>query len=85
MDAGIGTRPTTALIAAAIALALGVLAALAHPLAALAAAPDQESTAETEVAVLEQVHPLAAGLAVAALLVALALVFLLARRLFKTS
>jgi mannose/fructose/N-acetylgalactosamine-specific phosphotransferase system component IID len=85
MDAGIGTRPTTALIAAAIALVIGVLAALAQPLTAIAAAPDQESTAETETAVLEQVDPLAAGLALAALLVALALVFLLARRLFKTS
>ncbi len=60
-----------------------LLAALA-PLTA-AAAVDGESTAETDAAVLEQVDPLAAGLAVTGLLVALGLVFLLARRLFKTS
>lgn len=84
MDARIGTRPTTALLALC-ALLLGLLTALAQPLAAFAGAVDEESTAETETAVLEQVDPLAAGLAVAALLVALALVFLLARRLFKTS
>lgn len=84
MDARIGARPTTALLALCAVL-MGLLTALAHPLAAFAGTVDEESTAETETAVLEQVDPLAAGLAIAALLVALALVFLLARRLFKTS
>lgn len=81
MDARLDAR-RAAMLALVVALSL-LLAALA-PLTA-SAAVDGESTAETEAAVLEQVDPLAAGLAVTGLLVALGLVFLLARRLFKTS
>ncbi len=81
MDARLDAR-RAAMLALVVALSL-LLAVLAPPTAS--AAVDGESTAETEAAVLEQVDPLAAGLAVTGLLVALGLVFLLARRLFKTS
>lgn len=81
MDARLDARRAAML---ALVVALSSLLAASAPLTAFAAV-DGESTAETEAAVLEQVDPLAAGLAVTGLLVALGLVFLLARRLFKTS
>lgn len=81
MDARLDARRAATL---AVVLLLSLLLALQTPLTALAAV-EEESTAETETAVLEQVDPLAAGLAVTGLLVALGLVFLLARRLFRTS
>ncbi len=81
MDARLDARRAAML---ALVVALSLLLAVLAPLTA-SAAVDGESTAETEAAVLEQVDPLAAGLAVTGLLVALGLVFLLARRLFKTS
>ncbi len=85
MDARLDARRAATL---AVVLALSLLLAVLAPLTAVAAAVEgsgaEDSTAETE-AVLEQVDPFAAGLAVAGLLVALGLVFLLARRLFKTT
>lgn len=86
MDARLDARRAATL---AVVLLLSLLLSLQAPLTAIAAVVEgpgaEESTTETDSVVLEQVDPLAAGLAVTGLLVALGLVFLLARRLFKTS